>query len=822
MIKCFLSHSSKDKDAYVRVVAQKLPKEVKVFDEATFEAGMITADEIARGLDESTLFVIFLSDSALNSQWVQDELTDAKARFDSTQIERIYPIIVEAGLRHDDPRIPKWMRETLNIQIIVKPTVAARKIRARLLELSWKFHPRLKERREIFVGRNVLVQEIEERLDDFSKESPIALVASGLPAIGRKALLQHAARKANLVRDSYEFPIVTLSTFDNIEDFLLRIVDLGVVSATVDDLASIPMREKLNRLKGVLVDFAKDGERLLIEDHGVLVQRSGELVDWFREALVHLAPIAHLTFCIASQYRLNPSLNRTNQLVYSVAVKELDRAERNGLLTRYSRFHSLNLNREDLSFFSDILTGYPEQVLFAVDLVKDYGAYEARSQSHTIQQYASDKAQVVLEQYKYKQKELEFIYFLCRFEFVSYEVLFEIVDQDEYFGILADLLGSSICERLGESSDYVRVNEVIRDFVSRNRFKISDKFEQAIRGHVKRFIDESDKDDKDISDYIFSAQEALRSKDVISENLIVPSVFLKAIRKMYDEDRNYADAITLADRALERKAFLHATTINYIQFILCQSLARLRLHRFFDEVRLVHEPDRSFLYGFYYRITGNYVKAEESLLHALNGDRRKRDPRVLGELVLVYMQSEEYEKALELAKENYHNRPSNPINANNYFTCLIMKDRSAQTRQELEGIVGRLEIDPSEKGSEMANSMRARLVAYFDNDEQESLRMVEDAIHRYADVSYPLLTKADLAAYFENKEKLREAIQALEREIGRNAQSYRSLQKFKALLAAMEGNLGAAEEILRKDLSGLIPGALQRLRERVTHLSGRS
>ncbi len=68
MIKCFLSHSSRDKDSYVRLVASRLRSEVKVFDEETFEAGMLTADEIARGLDESTLFVIFISDAALTSQ----------------------------------------------------------------------------------------------------------------------------------------------------------------------------------------------------------------------------------------------------------------------------------------------------------------------------------------------------------------------------------------------------------------------------------------------------------------------------------------------------------------------------------------------------------------------------------------------------------------------------------------------------------------------------------------------------------------------------------------------------------------------------------
>ncbi|MGL5633042.1 MAG: TIR domain-containing protein, partial [Azovibrio sp.] len=298
VIKCFLSHSSKDKDSYVRIVAKRLRKEVKVFDEETFEAGMGTAEEIAKGLNESTLFVIFLSNSALNSQWVKEELKTAKSRFDAAQIQRIYPIIIEQGLRYDDARIPDWMRESLNIQLIVKPNVAARKINARLLELSWKSHPRLKERKEIFVGRNDLIQSIEERLDDFLRDAPIALIASGLPAIGRKALLQQAMNKANLVRDSYEFPYITLSLFDSIEDFILKILDFGMVTVDVSQLSNLTVSEKLDLAKDVVVEIVKEGERILIEDHGILVQGNGDLVDWFSDLLLHIAPMSHLTFCI--------------------------------------------------------------------------------------------------------------------------------------------------------------------------------------------------------------------------------------------------------------------------------------------------------------------------------------------------------------------------------------------------------------------------------------------------------------------------------------------------------------------------------------------
>lgn len=819
MIKCFLSHSSRDKESYVRFVASRLRKEVKVFDEETFEAGMVTAEEIALGLDETTLFVIFISDSALSSKWVKEELANAKSRFDTEKIKRIFPIIIESGLRHDDQRIPDWMRESLNIQPILKPTIAVRKINARLLELSWRSHPRLKERKEIFVGRNDLTQQIEERLDDFSKEPLIALIASGLPAIGRKSLLQQALKKANLVRDSYEFPTITLSALDSIEDFLLKIIDFGMVTADPSRIPTATVSEKIELAKEVVGAIVQEGERILIEDHGVLVQGTGELVDWFSDLLSHLAPTSHLTFCIASQFRLNPSMSRTYPMVHSVAVKELDIAERKGLLTRYARFHSLNLSRDELSFFSDLLTGYPEQVLFAVDLIHDLGVFEAKRQSHVIQQYGSDKAQVVLEKFKANTEVLEFIYFLCRFEFLSYEVLFDIVDESTYASMLNSLLAASICERMGTSSDYVRVNEVIRDFVSRNRFGLPTRFENSIRKHIQRFVENYDDDNHDISDYLFSAQEALRSGNTLPEDLLIPSVFVKAIKRIYDEERNYTDAIVLADRILERERYLHAATVNHVRFIQCQSLARLRLSRFFDEVRNVSEPDRSFLYGFYYRLAGNYLKAEENFIRILERDSRKRDPRVLGELVLVYMQSDEYDKALDLARENYRTRPSNPINANNYFTCLVMKERTPENREELEKVIARLAIDPSERAREMTDSMQARLVAYFDGDEKRSLDLVEEAIHRHPNIDYPQLTKADLAAYFHNAEKLREAVTEIERSTSRNAQSYRAFVKYKAMLLAIEGKIGEAKQLVKRELSGLIPSALQRLTERIDHLA---
>lgn len=64
MIKCFLSHSSADKSSYLRHVINNLDRESYVYDEITFEAGMEPSEEIVKGLESSSLFVLFLSNTA--------------------------------------------------------------------------------------------------------------------------------------------------------------------------------------------------------------------------------------------------------------------------------------------------------------------------------------------------------------------------------------------------------------------------------------------------------------------------------------------------------------------------------------------------------------------------------------------------------------------------------------------------------------------------------------------------------------------------------------------------------------------------------------
>ena len=175
-MKCFLSHSSRDKAHYASIVANLLRPNVE-YDESTFEEGMGNLEEIINALDRSSIFVLLISNNSLDSEWVRREIAEASGRLDNGQLKRFFPIIIDPSIDHTDRRIPDWIRDSYNLRPITRPTIAAKRIKERLVEASWKNHPMLKARDRIFVGRNAQIGEFEQRFDDFTKPQPTVVFA---------------------------------------------------------------------------------------------------------------------------------------------------------------------------------------------------------------------------------------------------------------------------------------------------------------------------------------------------------------------------------------------------------------------------------------------------------------------------------------------------------------------------------------------------------------------------------------------------------------------------------------------------------------------
>lgn len=96
MTTLFISHSSKDK-FFVRNLAEKLVSEgVKVWiDEAEIKVGDSLLQKISEGIKDSDYLVIVLSQSSVNSNWVQKELQMAMTK-EMMGNRIILPILIES------------------------------------------------------------------------------------------------------------------------------------------------------------------------------------------------------------------------------------------------------------------------------------------------------------------------------------------------------------------------------------------------------------------------------------------------------------------------------------------------------------------------------------------------------------------------------------------------------------------------------------------------------------------------------------------------------------------------------------------------------
>ncbi|WP_318520034.1 TIR domain-containing protein [Photobacterium leiognathi] len=815
MIKCFLSHSSRDKE-YVRSVANGLRKEIRIFDEQTFEKGLSPAEEIINGLDDTSLFVLFLSDSALNSPWVKEEIRLAKTKVDEGKIHRIYPIIIDSKVNYEDERIPQWMKDNFNIQPIRKANVATRKINDRLREIAFKVHPNLKERQRIYVGRNDKTSFVEQRFDDFDKPTPIVFAASGLNTIGRKSFIKHALTKSSIIKESYEFPIIQMEQTDSIEDFILKVNDLGLADiGDINNLMITSIDEKIDIAVRLIESIIEEKERILIEDKGSIIQVGRNIVSWFINIIDRIKSHEHLTFCIASQFRGNKSFSTKNPEYYFEEIPELNIQERNGLLKRYSEYKGLALSREDLKFFSSLQSGYPEQVLFTIDSICDTNLYSVKKDSHLIREYADDKARVIIETFNIDEDKLDFLFFLSKFEFISYEFLFSLVEENKFYPIIQSFINLSICDQIGVNNDYIRVNQVIKDYISRSKFGVTNEYESILNDHIKKFISEYSDDNRDISDYIFSIQEIIKTGKDIDNRILVPSYFVKTIKSLYEKggSANYKEAIKLADRVLDNSQYMHESVIQHILFIKCQALARLHDGDFFSSVKEIKEPESSFLHGFYFRITRQRARAIESYKRVL--EKRPFDPRAKGELVLLYLQNDEYELALGHAKDVYDRQKNNPINANNYLNCLFYKDKNNVDINIINEILERLKSNPAQRAQEIYCSAKAKALAKFDNKVDDAFNLIENGILQFPDIKYPVLTLCDLSIQYRKLDKLKYAIERLEQSDSPKSQTYGSFIRYKAIYLTLTNKFDDAISLCKKELNELTPTELETFHEKL-------
>lgn len=790
MKKVFLSHKSEDK-TFVEYVANCIGKDNCIYDKYTFEDGMPTLQEILKGLNETDLFVIFISRRALESKWVKKEIREAHVRLDSQDIRKIYPIIIDEHVSYDDKMIPIWMQREYNIRPILSPKIAAAKIKARMREMTWSDNKRLFKEQTFFFGRNGEIAEFEKRKADLDKSDLKCIVASSsFKGIGRKSYIEQCLKKVHIMNYNYKYHLIALEQNESIEDFILKIGDLGITDIKINDLVKATFDEKINIAIDIVKNVQKHKEFIFINDKGVIVKPNQEVVYWFEKIINEVDN--SIVFGIAADYSIRGY--RASESIFGIRIPELSVVDRRGMLIECCEMNDLSIKKEDLKTISDILTGYPEQIFLVVSMIRDEGLHYTLNHLDEVKEYSLDKAYKVIELFENDNKALEFLVFLSNFDFVSKEML-DIVftEYSELTECYYKFMSLSVCEFLGSDREYIKVNDVLKDYLFRQKLSMGDKLSKLMNVLIDYSVNDEFIETTDLATYYAVIKSNIEK---IDEKYIIPSHYLKCIVESYNS-RNYKKALRLCNTLIESQSLqrFDQEIVKEIYYYLCLTLAREHNEAFFKYIQLdfYEEADRKFLYGFYYRIRGNFVKAIDNLNDAIN--IRNNFSRAKRELVNAYIMAEDFESAYEYSRDNYLNERSNPYHIQSYFKAIVNVPLDIKKKEELKELIKNMEMINSPVGKQMYVEMQAIYLSKIEDDEEQAVAIIDNDMNDNGTNIYLLLTKFDIYEQRKNVNGMEDVLSEIERISANNTYYKNAYYIRKAKLLAAKGRKN--EEIKR-------------------------
>lgn len=774
-MKIFLSHSSSDKELFAKKIANKLGSFV-IYDEYTFEEGMKTFDEITLNLKENTnLFVILLSDKALDSEWVQKELAMAYSELANNKIQRIYPLIIDSNIDHTDERIPHWLTQNYNIRPVLKIGKIVSLIKRRLRELKWENNSKLEIYDNLFVGRNEQSQIVEERVFDIDVHIPNVIFAMGLPKIGKKTFLKYIIKKTqSQYKKSYEFPNIYISDTSSIEDFILLIDDLDFTSNRIerDKLNSFSLNKKVELAVNLLIELNSHKELLLIEDMGGIITHNGNITNWFQDIINILKDKREDIYIVVASRFSCFNNQRVEDYILKIKVDELEQKERVGLLQEYLKIFKLEdiISREKIKKLSSLLKGYPEQVKYLAQKLKDTSFDEVFKESHDIIEFNDDKVFDLIRKYKKETDEFDLLLLLSHIDMISYELLDSIFDEKEqelFYEILEQFFIESICERFGTQKEYFRVNDVIKNHLVRLNHSIPKRFIEKLNRNLLSFISESKFEDSNLTDFFYYINQALIKGKEIPDKYLLPSHFLKTIAQSYNS-QEYQTVIKISKRILSKIEYVDEFIIQEVRHYLCSSYAKSRDIRFFDEIKYIeNESEKEFLFGFYFRLSGKFQKAIEHYTNAIK--HRDKFSRAKRELVQTYMNVYEFNRAFEQAKINYNTWKNNVYHIHAYCMCIFYTDINKEYKDILNSLIDKLRISCyNDRVTQMYQECISLYYAYYENNIRKALVSIDHSIIEFSNSMYPLFTKFDILEYFGKNDRLKKMYNEIEKHLDKN------------------------------------------------------
>lgn len=633
-------------------------------------------------------------------------------------------------------------------------------------------------------------------MDDFGKRKPVCIMASGIKGVGRTTLIKKCIYKSNIRKNTYPFSKIILNSDESIEDFVLKLYDLGLVEKTdMSGFMTKSIDEKVKTALDIIRCLQSLEEIIFIEDNGCIINHEGELTRWFSSVLSDNELQDKVTLCLVSKFRLvyfgEEVTYAIKQRIFTLEVDELSKKERDGLLNRYLNFENINLSLEDMKLLSGLLVGFPEQVFFAVTLIREKGIEYVRRHTEEVVEFNNKKASIMLKEYEDDEEKIAFLALLSAFDYIGNKFVFDIVGEKEIYNkYIGEFIASGICEYVGAMREYIRVNETIKDYVVRNNYSIKEKHKMRLREHLDIILNNLSMDEYDVPEFLFSLKEAMLSGRNVDDKYLIPSLYLKTMTDLYNKRKN-KDVVVFADKALENEEYMDDRMIFEIRYLLCSALAKQRDKRFLEEVHKIQGADFDFLFAFYYRQIGKYDKALQLINSSMQ--KRKNFSKAKREKVQIYIGMQEFQTAKELARENYLNYKENPYHIQAYFSCLIKSEKNKENREILTALINTLDLINSDVAREMSLRCKAQFEAFYNDSEEQSIAYINQAIDMNPNIQYARIVKFDICDRFNLMDDMKDILKFF-RQPEYSTKYHNNIVCFESIIMAKEGEIGKAVE----------------------------
>lgn len=736
MAKAFLSHSSKDK-ALVEKIAIQLGSNNCHYDKYTFEAGNLTMDEIFKGLEDTDVFVLFISEQALESEWVNKEITQAKILSTNKHIDRIFPIILDKSIKYTDTRIPDWIRKPYNLRVFENEVLILKKIKQLLRESNFKKYAHLRELNELFVGRNDIMQEFERKIINIQNSKPTCIIASSFfEGMGRRTFLRNALVKTRIIDKWYEPVPISIGAKESIEDFLYK---LNFVESTPDifkkDFAAESLQSKIELGRIYIKKFIDNGEILFLIDEGSIVLPNHTLVGWFKEIISDSELQNKVCICLISKFKpYAPAINRLRN-VLNFQINELSIEDTQTFFIQYLNIIKQQLKPDDIRFFLQYLKGIPGQIIYASNLIESMGVLEAKNYVHDIEEFDELRALSILDFLKDDELCKQMLIALSKFEIISHDLVYRLFgESEEVYKSIQKLSDLTLFFSVSSTHDYLKLNSSISDYINRSRIELGKKYNDRIKEMAKESLQKPLEltEESDYSEFLFTLENMIRENITIPSKFLIPSFILKSIIKEYN-DRQYKIVIELATRLLENEAKFDFQIIRETRIWLCLAYCRKQNEKFFEIINYFNNQDDEsqidfhFLLGFYYRNGDKMTEAENHFLEVLKIDANHS--RTKRELVNVYLRKGEYMKALDWAKDNYNRFKTNILHIQAYFTCLIKKqDKSEFDINNLKDLLENASKSLDKKANDVIREMQAEYTFYIEGNAERAIITLNESL----------------------------------------------------------------------------------------------